>query len=228
MPRGGRSRGAGGSRERVWRRSSPTGRGPCMGAARLAHRRFSSARGGLLTGEDFGAHRVEWVEPIGVDYRGVRVTQLPPNSQGIALLQMLGTARGRRRRRLGLTPSGCTSRSSARSWRLPTATRLSPTRRASDVPVARMLDGPRAAVVGRGWRLGRWRHDLPVRGGPRRADGQPDPESVQRVGLGGARSGHGHHAAQSRLGVPARPWAPQWPGARQAADAHADARVRAA
>jgi len=50
---------------------------------------YLQSRGGLLTVDDLAAHRVEWVAPIGVAYRGVRVTQIPPNSQGIALLQML-------------------------------------------------------------------------------------------------------------------------------------------
>ncbi|HEY3062251.1 MAG TPA: gamma-glutamyltransferase family protein [Chloroflexota bacterium] len=50
---------------------------------------FVAARGGLLTGGDLLAHRVEWVEPLRVAYRGVEVAQLPPNSQGIALLQIL-------------------------------------------------------------------------------------------------------------------------------------------
>jgi gamma-glutamyltranspeptidase len=31
----------------------------------------------------------EWVEPLRAEYRGVEVTQLPPNTQGLTLLQML-------------------------------------------------------------------------------------------------------------------------------------------
>jgi gamma-glutamyltranspeptidase/glutathione hydrolase len=50
---------------------------------------FLGARGGKLLPTDFPAQRAEWVEPRAVDYRGVRVHQLPPNSQGVALLQML-------------------------------------------------------------------------------------------------------------------------------------------
>jgi gamma-glutamyltranspeptidase / glutathione hydrolase len=50
---------------------------------------FLSTRGGLLQGHDFPEQRSEWVEPLAVDYRGVRVCQLPPNTQGVALLQML-------------------------------------------------------------------------------------------------------------------------------------------
>lgn len=46
-------------------------------------------RGGLLEANDFATHCSEWVEPLGVHYRGAKVWQLPPNTQGIALLQML-------------------------------------------------------------------------------------------------------------------------------------------
>jgi gamma-glutamyltranspeptidase/glutathione hydrolase len=67
-----------------------------MYGGRLGERiaEYLGEQGSLLTGDDFAAHRVEWVEPIGVEYRDVRVTQLPPNSQGIALLQILGMLDG--------------------------------------------------------------------------------------------------------------------------------------
>jgi gamma-glutamyltranspeptidase/glutathione hydrolase len=55
---------------------------------------FVQARGGALVAEDFGSQHGEWVEPLGVDYRGVRVHELPPNTQGIALLQLLGMLEG--------------------------------------------------------------------------------------------------------------------------------------
>src|SRR5712691_1482867 len=50
---------------------------------------FLTAHGGGLQAEDFSKQRSEWVEPLSVDYRGVRVCELPPNSHGITLLQML-------------------------------------------------------------------------------------------------------------------------------------------
>ncbi len=45
--------------------------------------------GGFLSARDLADHRSEWVEPVATDYRGNRVWQLPPNGQGIAVLQML-------------------------------------------------------------------------------------------------------------------------------------------
>jgi gamma-glutamyltranspeptidase/glutathione hydrolase len=47
------------------------------------------ALGGAMTAQDLATFRPEWVEPISIDYRGWRVYELPPNSQGIAALQML-------------------------------------------------------------------------------------------------------------------------------------------
>lgn len=45
--------------------------------------------GGYLSAEDLAAHTSEWVEPVSTTYRGYRVWELPPNTQGIAALQML-------------------------------------------------------------------------------------------------------------------------------------------
>lgn len=45
--------------------------------------------GGFLTAEDFARHRAEWVEPLSVAFKGYRVWELPPNGQGIAVLEML-------------------------------------------------------------------------------------------------------------------------------------------
>ena len=45
--------------------------------------------GADLTIDDFASHRGEWVEPVGVEYRGYDLYELPPNGQGVAALQML-------------------------------------------------------------------------------------------------------------------------------------------
>lgn len=58
----------------------------------LAQRLADHARehGGALTREDLAAHRADWVVPLGVDYRGVTLHELPPNGQGLAALMALG------------------------------------------------------------------------------------------------------------------------------------------
>ncbi|MEK7400830.1 MAG: gamma-glutamyltransferase [Gemmatimonadota bacterium] len=45
--------------------------------------------GGFLTIDDFRKHRVDWVTPLSVPFQGYRVWQMPPNNQGIAVLEML-------------------------------------------------------------------------------------------------------------------------------------------
>ncbi len=49
----------------------------------------SKRLGGFLTAEDLASHKGEWVEPISTTYRGWKVSELPPNGQGLAALLML-------------------------------------------------------------------------------------------------------------------------------------------
>ncbi|MFP4287207.1 MAG: gamma-glutamyltransferase family protein [Candidatus Izemoplasmataceae bacterium] len=51
---------------------------------------FSKANGGYIRKEDLKNHRVEWVDPISVNYRGYDIWELPPNGQGITALIALG------------------------------------------------------------------------------------------------------------------------------------------
>jgi gamma-glutamyltranspeptidase/glutathione hydrolase len=51
---------------------------------------FSRRSGGCITMEDLASHEVEWVEPLGQDYRGYTLHEIPPNGQGIAALMALG------------------------------------------------------------------------------------------------------------------------------------------
>ena len=51
-------------------------------------------QGGLLAYDDLAEHRSEWVTPVSTNYRGWDVYELPPNSQGIAALQILNVLEG--------------------------------------------------------------------------------------------------------------------------------------
>jgi len=46
--------------------------------------------GGRFTAADFARTRSTWTEPIGIDYRGYRVCEIPPNTQGVTALIALG------------------------------------------------------------------------------------------------------------------------------------------
>lgn len=50
---------------------------------------LSARHGGVLTAKDFSDYSSEWVDPISTTYRGWTVFEMPPNSQGIAALEML-------------------------------------------------------------------------------------------------------------------------------------------
>ena len=51
---------------------------------------FAKQHGAALTMDDLASHENDWVEPIGIDYRGYTLHQIPPNGQGIAALIALG------------------------------------------------------------------------------------------------------------------------------------------
>ena len=55
---------------------------------------YSRKAGGLLTLDDLASYRAEWQEPIGIDYRGLRVLECPPNGQGLAALVALRLVSG--------------------------------------------------------------------------------------------------------------------------------------
>jgi gamma-glutamyltranspeptidase/glutathione hydrolase len=50
---------------------------------------LSARHGGALTAKDFSDYSSEWAEPISTTYRGWTVYEMPPNSQGVAALEML-------------------------------------------------------------------------------------------------------------------------------------------
>ncbi|MHC4948529.1 MAG: gamma-glutamyltransferase family protein [Planctomycetota bacterium] len=50
----------------------------------------AASDGGLLTVEDLGSHRADWVRPISIAYRGLTLHEIPPNGQGLVALLALG------------------------------------------------------------------------------------------------------------------------------------------
>ena len=56
--------------------------------------KFAQAQGGLHTAEDFATHTSNWLDPISTTYRGNTVYELPPNNQGLAVLEMLNILEG--------------------------------------------------------------------------------------------------------------------------------------
>jgi gamma-glutamyltranspeptidase/glutathione hydrolase len=51
-------------------------------------------RDGLLDARDFAEHHSDWVQPISTNYRGYEVYELPPNTQGFVVLEMLNILEG--------------------------------------------------------------------------------------------------------------------------------------
>jgi gamma-glutamyltranspeptidase/glutathione hydrolase len=56
--------------------------------------KFLNEEGGLHTRRDFANQTSNWVDPISVNYRGYTVYEMPPNTQGLAALQMLNILEG--------------------------------------------------------------------------------------------------------------------------------------
>jgi gamma-glutamyltranspeptidase/glutathione hydrolase len=50
----------------------------------------SSRHGGVMKVSDLAAHRLDWVKPLEIDYRGYTLHEIPPNGQGIIALMVLG------------------------------------------------------------------------------------------------------------------------------------------
>lgn len=53
---------------------------------------FFAREGGLITRGDLAAHQSEWVTPLSISFAGLKVYELPPSTQGVTALQMLGIA----------------------------------------------------------------------------------------------------------------------------------------
>jgi gamma-glutamyltranspeptidase/glutathione hydrolase len=55
---------------------------------------YMRVHGGYLSCDDLAEHRSAWVDPVMTTYRGYEVWELPPNGQGIAVLEMLNLLEG--------------------------------------------------------------------------------------------------------------------------------------
>ena len=60
---------------------------------------------GYLSYEDMANHKSDWVEPMSTNYRGYEVYQLPPNTQGLAVLQLLNILEAYNIRDMGFASS---------------------------------------------------------------------------------------------------------------------------
>jgi len=84
----------------VWRsadmaatlRAIAESRGEAFYRGELAERidAFMQRHGGFLRAADLAAFSPEWVEPVGVGYRGHEIWEIPPNGSGLVALQALG------------------------------------------------------------------------------------------------------------------------------------------
>jgi gamma-glutamyltranspeptidase/glutathione hydrolase len=52
--------------------------------------KYAKETGGALRKEDLAAHQPDWVDPIGLTYRGTTLHEIPPSGQGIAACMALG------------------------------------------------------------------------------------------------------------------------------------------
>lgn len=71
---------------------------------------YLQSTGALLHHDDLANNRAQWVQPITTRYRDVEVAELPPNGQGMSVLQMLNLLEG--------FPLGEYSREDPRYWHL--------------------------------------------------------------------------------------------------------------
>lgn len=63
--------------------------------------RYARRVGSYLRKDDLATNQSTWIEPVSVNYRGHTVYELPPNGQGISVLQMLNLLEGFDLKRMG-------------------------------------------------------------------------------------------------------------------------------
>lgn len=106
----------------------------------------SQAEGGTMSTADLSEFRAEWVEPVSIDYRGWKVTEIPPNTQGIAALSMLAIMENFPMREFGLhSPDALHTAIEAKKLAYADMLAFVGDPRSGSVPVEAMLDKKRAA-----------------------------------------------------------------------------------
>jgi gamma-glutamyltranspeptidase/glutathione hydrolase len=96
--------------------------------------------GGTMTAVDLAGYASEWVTPISIDYRGWKIYELPPNSQGVAALEMLNIMEATPASPLGpFSPVEMHKRIEAMKLAYADVRRYNADPRTNNVPVEQML-----------------------------------------------------------------------------------------
>ncbi|HZO71883.1 MAG TPA: gamma-glutamyltransferase [Ktedonobacteraceae bacterium] len=104
--------------------------------------------GGVLSMEDMAAHHSDWVTPISTSYRGYDIYEFPPNTQGLAALEMLNIIEGYDLKSLGYqTPEYLHVLLEAKKLAFADRDRYISDPTFVDVPVARLLSKDYAAQL---------------------------------------------------------------------------------
>jgi gamma-glutamyltranspeptidase/glutathione hydrolase len=103
--------------------------------------------GGTMTLADLAEQQADWVEPISTEYRGWTVSEIPPNTQGIAALMMLEIMETFPLGEWGFhSPRALHVMIEAKKLAYADMLRYVADPRFGAVPVAQLLDGGRAAA----------------------------------------------------------------------------------
>ncbi|HEY3826102.1 MAG TPA: gamma-glutamyltransferase [Bryobacteraceae bacterium] len=96
--------------------------------------------GGTMTADDLAAFTPEWVTPISSDYRGWKISELPPNTQGFAALEMLNIMEVTPASSLGpFSPPEMHKRIESMKLAYADVRRYNADPRSADIPVAQLL-----------------------------------------------------------------------------------------
>ena len=170
--------------------------------------KYARETGGALRRNDLESHTPDWVDPIGLTYRGTTLHEIPPNGQGIAACMALGilenfdvAGHDARRPRDGASAD----RGDEARLRRPLSLRRRSALHGGDADAdARqgLPQEPRQAdrsEEGAGFRPGRAegrQHDLSRHRRRVRHDGVADPVELHRLRLGHRGARHRHRPAQ--------------------------------